>query len=67
MPGARNNSQNHFPNMYNKCYPMRIMEIAYVGKDYTLRQLRSSQDGERNQTDDRGDGFGYIELVKCMW
>lgn len=46
---------------------MRNMKIAYVGKDYTLRQLRSSQDRERNQTDDRGDGFGYIKLVEGIW
>lgn len=66
MPGARNNSQNHFPNVYNKCYPVRIIKIAYVGKDYTLRQLRSSQHRKRNQSHDRGGGFGYIELVEGM-
>lgn len=45
---------------------MRVMEIAYVGKDYTLRQLRRSQHRERNQTDDRGDGFRYVKSVEGM-
>ncbi len=50
----------------SKGYPMRVMEIAYVGKDYTLRQLRRSQHRERNQTDDRGDGFRYVKSVEGM-